>query len=125
MVGQGVLRECLLAADVSEVVVLGRSKIEPAPPKLCQLVQDDLFDLTRVEPQLRGIDVCFFCLGLSSSGMSEAAYRHINHDLTLADATVLARRIPAMSFIYVSGAGTDRQYQTCRSLIDREGRRDN
>jgi uncharacterized protein YbjT (DUF2867 family) len=107
MVGQGVLRECLAAPDVSEVVVLGRSKIEPAPPKLRQVVQDDLFDLTRVEPELRGIDACFFCLGVSSSGMSEAAYSHITYDLTLAVATVLARLNPAMTFIYVSGAGTD------------------
>ncbi len=107
MVGQGVLRECLAAPDVSEVIALGRSKIEPAPPKLRQLVQDDLFDLTRVEPELQGIDACFFCLGVSSSGLSEAAYRHITYDLTLAIATVLARLNPAMTFSYVSGAGTD------------------
>ena len=60
-----------------------------------------------MEPELRGIDACFFCLGVSSSGMSEAAYRHITYDLTLAVATVLARLNPAMTFIYVSGAGTD------------------
>jgi uncharacterized protein YbjT (DUF2867 family) len=107
MVGQGVLRECLAAPDVSDVIVLGRSRIESAPPKLRQLVQDDLFDLTQVEPELRVIDACFFCLGVSSSGMSEAAYRHITHDLTLAVATVLARLNSAMTFIYVSGAGTD------------------
>jgi uncharacterized protein YbjT (DUF2867 family) len=107
MVGQGVLRECLAAPDVTEVIVLGRSKIEPARPKLRQLVQDDLFDLTPVESGLRGIDACFFCLGVSSSGMSEADYRHLTYDLTLAVATVLARLNPAMTFIYVSGAGTD------------------
>ncbi len=107
MVGQGVLRECLSAPDVKEVIVLGRSKIEPAPPKLRQFVQDDLFDLTRVEPELRGIDVCFFCLGVSSTGMSEAAYSHVTYNLTLAVATVLARLNPAMTFTYVSGAGTD------------------
>jgi uncharacterized protein YbjT (DUF2867 family) len=107
MVGQGVLRECLSAPDVREVIVLGRSKIEPVPPRLRQLVQDDMFDLTPIEPELGGIDACFFCLGVSSSGMSEAAYRHITYDLTLAVATVLARLNPAMTFIYVSGAGTD------------------
>jgi uncharacterized protein YbjT (DUF2867 family) len=74
---------------------------------LRQLVQDDMFDLTPIEPELGGIDACFFCLGVSSSGMSEAAYRHITYDLTLAVATVLARLNPAMTFIYVSGAGTD------------------
>lgn len=107
MVGQGVLGECLAAPDVNEVIVLGRSKIEPAPPGLRQLVQDDLFDLTSIEPELRGIDACFFCLGVSSSGMTEAAYRHITYDLTLVVATVLARLNPAITFCYVSGAGTD------------------
>ena len=107
MVGQGVLRECLAASDVSEVTVLGRTKIESAHPKLRQLVQDDLFDLAPVESALRGMDACFFCLGVSSSGMSEAAYQHITYDLTLAVATVLARLSPAMTFVYVSGAGTD------------------
>jgi hypothetical protein len=53
MVGQGVLRECLVAPDVSEVIVLGRSKIEPAPIS-APARPDDLFDLTRVEPELRG-----------------------------------------------------------------------
>ena len=107
MVGQGVLRECLSAPDVGEVIVLGRSKIETASPKLRQLVQNDLFDLTRVEPELRGIDACFFCLGVSSSGMSGADYSHLTYDLTLAVAIVLARLNPTMTFIYVSGAGTD------------------
>jgi len=107
MVGQGVLRECLAAPDVREVIVFGRSQIEPTLPRLRQLVQDDMFDLTPLEPELRGIDACFFCLGVSSNGMSEAAYRHITYDLTLAIAIVLARLNPAMTFIYVSGAGTD------------------
>lgn len=107
MVGQGVLRECLSALDVTEVIVLGRSKIETLHAKLHQLIQNDLFDLTRVEPELRDIDACFFCLGVSSSGMSEVAYSHLTYDLTLAVATVLVRLNPAMTFIYVSGAGTD------------------
>ena len=42
MVGQGVLRECLAASDVREVIVLGRSKIELAHPRLRQLVQGSL-----------------------------------------------------------------------------------
>ena len=111
MVGQGVLRECLAAPDVSEVTVLGRTKIESTHPKLRQLVQDDLFDLAPVESALLGMDACFFCLGVSSSGMSEAAYQHITYDLTLAVASVLARLSPAMTFVYVSGAGTDSSEQ--------------
>ncbi|PUA17184.1 NAD-dependent epimerase/dehydratase family protein [Glaciimonas sp. PCH181] len=107
MVGQGVLRECLAAPDVEEVILLARSTIESASQKVRQLVRDDLFDLTSLEPELRGIDACFFCLGVSSSGMSEAAYRHVTFDLTLTVANVLVQLNPAMTFIYVSGAGTD------------------
>lgn len=107
MVGQGALRECLAAPDVEGVTVLSRSKIEPEHPRMHQIIQSDLFDLTQAEPELRGIDACYFCLGVSSSGMNETTYRHITYDLTLAIAKVLVRINPAMSFIYVSGAGTD------------------
>jgi uncharacterized protein YbjT (DUF2867 family) len=39
--------------------------------------------------------------------MTEAAYRRITFDLTLAPARLLARLSPAMTFTYVSGQGTD------------------
>lgn len=107
MVGRGVLQSCLGASDVSDVILFGRTKLELTTPKLRQLIQDDLFDLRGLAPELKGIDACFFCLGVSSSGMREADYRHITYDLTLAVATQLARLNPAMVFTYVSGAGTD------------------
>ncbi|MDM0040480.1 NAD(P)H-binding protein [Variovorax sp. J22G21] len=107
MVGQGVLRECLVAADVQRVVAVGRSPIAVSDPKLGELIVKDFHDYAAVEPQLAGFDACFFCLGVSSVGMSEADYRHVTYDLTLAAATVLARLNPQMTFVYVSGAGTD------------------
>jgi uncharacterized protein YbjT (DUF2867 family) len=107
MVGQGTLRESLAASDVSEVLVLGRSSIDAVHPKLRQFVLSDLWDLTSVEDALRGIDACFFCLGVSSAGMNEAAYRRITYDLTLSIGELLARLNPTMTFNYVSGAGTD------------------
>ncbi|XDU70434.1 NAD-dependent epimerase/dehydratase family protein [Rouxiella sp. WC2420] len=112
MVGQGVLRETLLAKDVSEVISLARSPVEPLPPgdpahKLTQLVHRDLFDLDSFIPQLTNLDACFFCLGLSSLGMSEADYSHITYDLTLSVAKMLLPHNPMMTFVYVSGAGTD------------------
>jgi len=107
MVGQGVLRECLLAPDVSQVTAVGRSATPQQDAKLTQLVHPDLTTLDAVETQLRGFDACFFCLGVSSLGMSEADYRRLTYDLTLAVARTLSRNNPAMSFAYVSGAGTD------------------
>ena len=107
MVGQGVLRECLLDPDVEVVLTVGRSATGKHHEKLRELVHTDLFDLSPVEDQLAGYDACFFCLGVSSAGMSEADYRHLTYDLTLAAARTLAAKNPAMTFVYVSGAGTD------------------
>jgi uncharacterized protein YbjT (DUF2867 family) len=107
MVGQGVLRECLLAPDVQRVTSVGRSTLALDEPKLRQIQHDDMANLDPVEADLRGHDACFFCLGVSSVGMDEATYRRLTYDLTLAVAGTLARIAPAMSFAYVSGAGTD------------------
>ncbi|SDZ52148.1 NmrA-like family protein [Variovorax sp. YR266] len=107
MVGQGVLRECLLASDVESVVAVGRNATGQQHPKLRDLVHKDMYDYSAIEPQLQGFDACFFCLGVSSVGMKEPEYKRITYDLTLAAATVLARLNPAMTFTYVTGAGTD------------------
>jgi len=107
MVGQGVLRECLLADDVARVVTLGRSATGAQHGKLRELVHADLFDLAPIEAELGGLDACFFCLGMTSSGMTEADYTRTTYELTLAVARALARRNPSMTFVYVSGVGSD------------------
>jgi len=108
MVGQGVLRECVLDQDVESVLAVGRSPIGQQHEKLREIVRKNVADLDSVEDRLRGYDACFFCLGASSAGMKEADYRRVTYDLTLAVARTLARLNPDMTFIYVSGAGTDR-----------------
>ncbi|MGJ7507742.1 NAD-dependent epimerase/dehydratase family protein [Variovorax sp. GT1P44] len=107
MVGQGVLRECLVDGDVTRVLCVGRKPSGETHPKLRDLVLPDMIDYSAVEDQISGFDACFFCLGVSSVGMSEQDYRRITHDLTLAAAQALARLNPQMTFVYVSGAGTD------------------
>jgi uncharacterized protein YbjT (DUF2867 family) len=111
MVGQGVLRECLLDEDVEQVLTVGRRPVPQRHARLRQLTPPDLFDLAAVEAELRGHDACFFCLGVSSAGLGEAEYRRLTFDLTLAAARVLARVAPGMTFVYVSGQGTDRTEQ--------------
>ena len=106
MVGQGVLRECLLDPEVALVVAVGRSATGRTDPKLREILAPDLFDLSPFESQLSGFDACFFTLGVSSAGMSEADYTHTTFDLTLGIARPLAQLNPQMMFIYVSGAGT-------------------
>jgi uncharacterized protein YbjT (DUF2867 family) len=107
MVGQGVLRECLLDADVQQVQTIGRTSSGLTHAKLRDVVHANLHDYASIEEAMTGFDACFFCLGVSSSGMDEAAYTHITYDLTVAAASVLARLNPGMTFTYVSGAGTD------------------
>ncbi|HEY9134091.1 MAG TPA: epimerase [Dyella sp.] len=125
MVGQGVLRECLLAGDVDEVLAIGRAPMANRHAKLKDLVCPDLFDYRDVEAQLSGYDACFFCLGVSAAGLDEAAYSHLTYDLTLAAAQTLAAHNPNMTFIYVSGAGTDSTEQG-RSMWARvKGRTEN
>ncbi|EXG79668.1 epimerase [Cryptosporangium arvum] len=111
MVGQGVLRECLLADDVTEVLSVGRTPLGRTDPKLRELLLPSLDDLTTVADQLAGYDACFFCLGVSSVGMDEAEYRRITYDLTLGVARLLAERSPNSTFTYVSGQGTDSSEQ--------------
>jgi len=107
MVGQGVLRECLLDDRVEEVLAVGRVELDEGSPKLRQLVRSDLADLSGVRDQLAEYDACFFCLGVSAVGMKEDEYRRITYDLTLGIARLLAEVNPGSRFVYVSGAGTN------------------
>ena len=107
MVGQGVLHECLSAVGVESVLVVGRSSIGLQHPKLREIIHTDPFDYSTIEGDLRGYDSCFFCLGVSSAGMSEEQYHRLTYELTLTAAQSLARLNPGMTFCYVSGTGTD------------------
>jgi uncharacterized protein YbjT (DUF2867 family) len=107
MVGQGALRECLLDPGVQSVLSLVRSPSGQQHTKLREVVPTDFYDLSSIESELSGYDACFFTLGVTSAGMDEPQYKHVTYDLTLAAAEPLARLNPGMTFIYVSGAGTD------------------
>ena len=107
MVGQGVLRECLADEEVTRVLAVGRNECGVEDPKLNELLRNDLFGYADVEEQLSGYDACFFCLGVSAAGTGEEEYARITYELTLAAAETLTRVNPDMTFIYVSGAGTD------------------
>ena len=107
MVGQGALRECLLDPDVRQVLAIGRRPMGRTHEKLREFVLPDPGDLSGVEPELRGLDACLFCVGASSAGMNEESYTRLTFDLTLAVARTLVRLNPGMTFVFVSGMGTD------------------
>ena len=107
MVGQGVLRECLLDADVEIVLAVGRSPTGVQSAKLREILHGNFLDFSTIKSQFAGFDACFFCLGVSSVGMSEERYRHLTYDITLAAATTLSKLNQGMVFVYVTGQGTD------------------
>ncbi len=107
MIGRGVLLECLDAADVTNVLSIGRSSAEVENPKLAEIVQPDLFDVAAYADRLGGFDACFFCLGISSAGMSEADYTKITYDLTISVAEAVLAKSSGAVFCFISGQGTD------------------
>ena len=115
MVGQGVLRECLLDDAVQRVLSIVRSASGQQHRKLREIVSRYFLDFSDIEQELSGLDACFFCLGVSSIGMTEEDYRRVTYDFTLAAAQTLVKLNPGMTFVYVSGAGTDSS-ETGRSM---------
>lgn len=111
MVGEGVLMECLQHPDVTEVLVINRKPGGVVHPKLKELIHTDFFDLAPIEQALKGYNACFFCLGVSSVGISAEQYSRITYDLTLNFARLLAQLNPEPTFCYVTGAGTDSSEQ--------------
>jgi uncharacterized protein YbjT (DUF2867 family) len=107
MIGQGVLRECLLASDVDLVETIGREATGVKQPKVREVVHREMLDYSAIERELTGFDACFFCLGVSSAGMREADYERVTYGITLAAAETLVRLNAGMTFVYVSGQGTD------------------
>ena len=107
MIGQGVLREAINDADVQRIVSIVRRATANRDPKVHEIVHGDMWDLRGIEGDLQGLDACFFCLGISSAGMQEADYERITYGITMAAADTLCRLNPGMTFVFVSGAGTD------------------
>jgi len=107
MVGQGVLRECLLDPRVQLVETVGRTATGVQHAKLREVVHQDLWNYEAIAGTLAGFEACFFCLGVSSRGMKEEDYARVTYGITLAAAEILCRLNPRMTFIYISGRGTD------------------
>jgi uncharacterized protein YbjT (DUF2867 family) len=107
MVGKGVLLECLESPDVESVLVINRHAVGLKHVKIKEIIHSDFHDLSAIKEHLYGYNTCFFCLGVSSAGLSEKEYSSITYDLTLNFARTLLSLNPELTFCYISGAGTD------------------
>ena len=107
MVGGGVLLECLDDPRVASVLVVGRTPTGVRHAKLEEILHPDFFNFSTLRDRFTGLDACFFCLGTTSAGKTEADYTRQTYDLTLAAAREIVRASPDAVFVYVSGVGTD------------------
>jgi uncharacterized protein YbjT (DUF2867 family) len=107
MIGRGVLLESIAAPDVAKVLVVGRTPCGVSDPKVEEILHSNFLDLSSIEEKFAGFDGCFYCLGISSAGMSEADYTRITYDFTVVAAEAILRRSPGLVFCFVSGTSTD------------------
>ncbi len=125
MIGKGVLYECLDSDSVKAVLVINRQTCGMKHPKLKEVIHKDFLDLSLLAVELSAYNTCYFCLGVSSAGLSEEAYRKITFDLTLSVANNLLKMNKAMTFCYISGAGTDSSEKGKRMWARVKGRTEN
>jgi uncharacterized protein YbjT (DUF2867 family) len=107
MVGAGVLIECLEDSRIESVLVVGRNPCGIAHPKVRETFRKDFFDFSDMNSTLAGYHACFFTLGVTSVGKTEAEYYRLTHDVTIAAARVIAEVNPGLTFCYVTGEGAD------------------
>ncbi len=107
MVGEGVLLECINNEHVTDILLLNRKHHPITDPKVKEIIVKDFMQAEGIQDALQGYDACFFCAGISSVGLKEDIYKHITYDITMHVAKILSTVNPAMTFIYISGSGTD------------------
>lgn len=107
MVGEGVMHQCLQNENVASVLLINRKPYGLQHAKLKEIIHQDFYDLSAIESELKGYNACYFCLGISSVGISKEEYYKITYTLTMHVGETLSRLNPEMVFTYVSGMGTD------------------
>ena len=107
MVGEGVLLECINNEHVTDILLLNRKHHPITDPKVKEIIVKDFMQAEGIQDAFQGYDACFFCAGISSVGLKEDIYKHFTYDITMHVAKILSTVNPAMTFIYVSGSGTD------------------
>ena len=107
LAGSGVLRACLADPEVAEILAITRRSLDRAGPKVREIHARNFSDLSSIASELKGVDACFYCLGIASSGVSETQYRIITKDYALEAARVLKSTSPASTYHFVSGGSTN------------------
>ena len=125
MVGQSVLTECLRSKDVGEILIIGRKSCEIESPKIKEIIHNNFLDFSKIETEFKGYDACFYCLGVSSLGMSKDKYFDITYNYTIAVADALSKQNPGMHFAFISGAGSDSKEKSRTNWARVKGKAEN
>lgn len=125
MVGEGVLQVCLENPLIEKVVALNRKTVGFNHPKLTEILLPDFHELKTVENQLKGLDACYHCMGVSSLGIDEASYKDITYTLSILLGETFSRLNPGSVFCYLSGAGTDATETSKMAWARLKGRTEN
>lgn len=107
MVGEGLLDVCLNHPFIEKICVIGRRTCGYNHSKLTEIILPDISEISGFETDLKDYDACFYCVGASVLGISEAEYMAVTYTLTLKFAANLAQINPQLTFCYISGAGSD------------------
>ncbi len=107
MIGQGVLQECLKDSGIESLLVVNRNSCRVNHPKLKEILLNDFDKIASISNELSGYDACFYCLGVTSVGLSEAEYHKNTFELTTKIAETVLNANKELTFCYISGANTD------------------
>lgn len=114
-VGEGVMLELLRTPQVEKVLSVGRCSVSinrydsltaEEKAKLEEYLVPDIMALEAGDPHFEGYDAVYFIAGISSIGASEDVYRRISYDIPAHFADIMPDK-GKMTYIYLSGAGTD------------------
>lgn len=114
-VGEGVMLELLRTPQVEKVLSVGRRSVSinrydsltaEEKAKLEEYLVPDIMALEAGDPHFVGYDAVYFIAGISSIGASEDVYRRISYDIPAHFADIMPDK-GKMTYIYLSGAGTD------------------
>jgi uncharacterized protein YbjT (DUF2867 family) len=106
--GSELLRQCVRDPRIGEITAFLRRPLDAAVPSVTQVMLRDFLDLDAVQDALNGLDVAYWCLGVSQSAVpDEERYREITHAYALTAARALLANSPQAAFHFVSGWGAD------------------
>ncbi len=123
--GGGVLSQCLADPRIMSVTVLGRRPVGRSHAKLLNVVLEDFIDQSAVGEHFDGLDVVFFCLGISQSDVPDPVrYRTITYEYTMETARRMKARCPDAVMHFLSGAGTKVTSRLMWARVKGEAERD-